>query len=217
MHGGVLISPHPCRLLSFFYSLSPSFLPLSLFSFLLLSFLPISFFLPPPSLPPSFLSLSFFSFLPSFLPCFFHNSQTRKGNGFPPVLWFAFTWWLMMLSSQPLPCPDTNPDSSFHPPLHFALCVPHFLLLQIDLPISFVLSTLLWLSFIDALGHGKIHDLYLPTSLLERTVLAVVTWPIPWYPISVKTKVDKRFRSKGQSWEGKKHVTAQSPRGSFRV
>lgn len=124
---------------------------------------------------------------------------------------------VILSSSQPLPCLDTNPESSFHPQLHFALCMPHFLLLQIDLPISFVLSIPLWLSFIDALGHGKIRDLYLPTSLFEFTILAVVTWPIPRYPTSIRTKVDKRFRSKGQSWEGKKQVTAQSLRDNFRV
>ena len=77
---GVLISPHPCRLLSFFSSLSlpPSFLYLFFPSSFFLFFLFLSFFL---SLPPSFLSFSFFS-LPSFFPSllFFRIVKLAKGT-----------------------------------------------------------------------------------------------------------------------------------------
>ena len=181
MHGGFWFLHILADFFLFFLlslSLLPSFISFFPSSFFLF-FLFLSFFLPPPSLLPSFLSLSFFpSFLLSFL-AIFHNSQTRKGNGFPPVLWFVFTWWLMLLSSQPFPCPDTNPDSSFHPPLHFALCVPHFLLLQIDLPISFVFSILCDCPLLMLLDTVK--SMISTCPLVYLSALFWLLWPDPFH------------------------------------
>lgn len=81
---------------------------------------------------------------------------------------------MKMLGSQPLPYLDANPESSFRPQPQLALYRPHFLLPQIDLLISTVLSILCACPSLMFLDVVKLHGLYLPVSLSELPILAFV-------------------------------------------
>lgn len=201
---------------SFFFSFSLSLLPslppsfLSLFSSFLLYFLPISFFLPPLSFPPSFLSLFFLSFLLSFLSFFIIVKLVEGMVSHPHFdLHFPNGWYCWAAKH----CPVWIQILNCHFILNFILAYVCLISCYFKLISQFhlFLASSCDCPLLMLLDMVKSVISTYPRSLFELTILAVVIWPIPQCPTSMKTKVDKCLGAKDRAEKERSRSLPRAP------
>lgn len=118
---------------------------------------------------------------------------------------------MKMLGSQPLPYLDANPESSFRPQPQLALYRPHFLLPQINLLISTVLSILYACPSLMFLGMAKSMVSTCPWVYLNSPFWPLWSDPFHNTPSLVRTKVVEGLGTKDKAEKGRSRPLLRVP------